>query len=74
LAGTEPLSVTPMRDRDLFDFLGFDLMRAATGAARPRATQRPDKSNDSMPSTSYQERRGQIEAYFDRTAAEPGSA
>lgn len=24
LAGTEPLSVTPMRDRDLFDFLGFD--------------------------------------------------
>jgi len=24
LAGTEPLSVNPMRDRDLFDFLGFD--------------------------------------------------
>jgi light-independent protochlorophyllide reductase subunit L len=24
LAGTEPMSVTPMRDRDLFDFLGFD--------------------------------------------------
>jgi light-independent protochlorophyllide reductase subunit L len=24
LEGTEPLSVTPMRDRDLFDFLGFD--------------------------------------------------
>jgi light-independent protochlorophyllide reductase subunit L len=24
LDGTEPLSVTPMRDRDLFDFLGFD--------------------------------------------------
>jgi len=24
LAGSEPLAVTPMRDRDLFDFLGFD--------------------------------------------------
>jgi light-independent protochlorophyllide reductase subunit L len=24
LAGTEPLSATPMKDRDLFDFLGFD--------------------------------------------------
>ena len=24
LAGTEPLSVEPMRDRDIFDFLGFD--------------------------------------------------
>jgi len=23
-AGTEPLSVQPMRDRDIFDFLGFD--------------------------------------------------
>ena len=23
-AGTEPLDVTPMRDRDIFDFLGFD--------------------------------------------------
>ena len=24
LAGSEPLDVTPMRDRELFDFLGFD--------------------------------------------------
>jgi light-independent protochlorophyllide reductase subunit L len=24
LAGTDPLSVSPMKDRDLFDFLGFD--------------------------------------------------
>jgi light-independent protochlorophyllide reductase subunit L len=24
LEGTHPLEVTPMRDRDLFDFLGFD--------------------------------------------------
>jgi len=24
LAGTEPLAATPMKDRDLFDFLGFD--------------------------------------------------
>jgi light-independent protochlorophyllide reductase subunit L len=24
LAGADPLAVTPMRDRDLFDFLGFD--------------------------------------------------
>jgi light-independent protochlorophyllide reductase subunit L len=24
LAGSDPLQVTPMRDRDLFDFLGFD--------------------------------------------------
>jgi light-independent protochlorophyllide reductase subunit L len=23
-AGTEPLEVAPMKDRDLFDFLGFD--------------------------------------------------
>ncbi len=23
-AGTEPLSATPMKDRDIFDFLGFD--------------------------------------------------
>jgi light-independent protochlorophyllide reductase subunit L len=23
-AGTEPLTVSPMRDRDIFDFLGFD--------------------------------------------------
>jgi light-independent protochlorophyllide reductase subunit L len=23
-AGTEPLAVEPMRDRDIFDFLGFD--------------------------------------------------
>jgi light-independent protochlorophyllide reductase subunit L len=23
-AGTEPLTVAPMRDRDIFDFLGFD--------------------------------------------------
>jgi light-independent protochlorophyllide reductase subunit L len=22
--GTEPLAVAPMRDRDIFDFLGFD--------------------------------------------------
>ena len=22
--GTEPVPVTPMKDRDLFDFLGFD--------------------------------------------------
>jgi light-independent protochlorophyllide reductase subunit L len=22
--GAEPLEVTPMKDRDLFDFLGFD--------------------------------------------------
>ena len=46
--GVDPLVAEPMKDRDIFDLLGYRLMSTLT----------------------YQERRGELEIYFDRTAVD----